>query len=135
VSIVMHQRPVESTRTAGSNCAYEVEAIVDGTPFTARSRRGAPFALARVLVEAGIPDHPVSVTHEGLRGDIRYASLNWMAKQTIKENATQSVTLVRYVEAPDFGAGKAAGAHERVDPIPGVPPTAFALWRGSAACF
>jgi len=104
--IVMHQSPAESTRTPENNCTYEAEAIIDGRRYFARSRRGAPFALARVLVAAGIPDRPVLVMHKGLRGEMRYRSLHRMAGRTVRESASFSAGVGRYEERPDFPTGR-----------------------------
>ena len=104
--ITMHQSPAESTRTPENNCTYEAEAIIDGRRYFARSRRGAPFALARVLVAAGIPDRPVLVMHKGLRGEMRYRSLHRMAGRTVRESASFSAGVGRYEERPDFPTGR-----------------------------
>jgi hypothetical protein len=93
-------RPDEPTRTSENNCLYEAEAELVGKRYSARSRRGAPFALARVLVAAGVPDQPVMVTHEGLRVGITYRSLHRMAELTIEESARSPVRDVRYREYP-----------------------------------
>ena len=105
--ITMHQSPAESTRTPENNCTYEAEAIIDGRRYFARSRRGAPFALARVLVAAGIPDRPVLVMHKGLRGEMRYRSLHRMAGRTVRESASFSAGVGRYEERPRFSDGEA----------------------------
>ena len=105
MAIVMHQSPDEPTRTLENNCQYEVEAVVDGQRYFARSRRGAPFALARALVLVGIPDRPVLVMHKGLRGEMRYRSLHRMAGRTVRESASFSAGVGRYEERPDFPTG------------------------------
>ena len=56
VVIKVHCRALPDTRTANSAAAWLAECEVDGRPFEARSRRGAPNALARELVAAGVPD-------------------------------------------------------------------------------
>jgi hypothetical protein len=56
--IVVQQRPDEETRTPGKSCHWVASTIVDGVTYRARSRRGAPNELARVLVEnASEPVH------------------------------------------------------------------------------
>ena len=117
--ITMHQSPAEPTRTPENNCTYAAEAIIDGQRYCARSRRGAPFALARVLVAAGMPDQPVQVMHEGLRGYMSYRSLHRMAVRTIEESGRGPVHDVRYRKYPgrenvgdgaDFAAAPLGGA-------------------------
>ena len=122
ISITMHQSPAESTRTPENNCTYEAEAIIDGRRYFARSRRGAPFALARVLVAAGIPDQPVQVTHQGLRGHLSYHSLHRMAELTIEESDRVSVRLGRYRERPDFSRGKSENRGESPSLVPEAVP-------------
>jgi len=63
----MRQWPDEQTRTPKNACLYQAEVVIDGKRYSAGSRRGAPFALARVLVAAGVLDQPVSLTQEGLQ--------------------------------------------------------------------
>jgi hypothetical protein len=96
--IEMHQWPDEPARTPEYICLYEAETVVDGQRYSARSRRGAPFALARVLVAAGVPDQPVRVTYKALRGHMSYCSPHRMAELTIGESATAPVRLDRFKE-------------------------------------
>jgi hypothetical protein len=100
MTLVIHQWPDEATRTAENNCVYEAEAIIDDKRYSARSRRGGPFALARLLLAAGVADQPVLVTHAAMRGQMRYGSLHWMAEQTIEESARKPVHGTRYREFP-----------------------------------
>ena len=65
MQLTMYQSPAEPTRTPENNCLNEAETVLDGQRYSARSRRGAPFALARALVLVGIPDRPVLVMHKG----------------------------------------------------------------------
>jgi len=118
MAIAMHQWPDEPTRTPENNCLYEGETVLDGQRYSARSRRGAPFALARVLVAAGIPDQPVQVTHQGLRGHLSYHSLHRMAELTIEESDRVSVRLGRYRERPDFSRGKSENRGESPSLVP-----------------
>ena len=106
MQLTMYQSPAEPTRTPENNCLNEAEAIIDGRRYFARSRRGAPFALARVLVAAGIPDRPVLVMHKGLRGEMRYRSLHRTAGRTVRESASFSAGVGRYEERPDFPTGR-----------------------------
>jgi hypothetical protein len=121
--ITMHQSPVEPTRSPENNCSYQAEAIVDGERYCARSRRGATFVLARRLVAAGIPDQRVKVTHEGLRGELRYgSSLHRMAELTIEESNRVSVRQARYRERPDFPRGKSENRGESPSLVPEAVP-------------
>jgi hypothetical protein len=103
--LVMHQRVEEATRTSKNGALYEARAVVEGRMYSARSRRGAPFALARILVEVGVSDRAVVVTHAGLPVEVTYRSLYWMAGRTIEEGARTSVRDVRYREFPEGGCG------------------------------
>jgi hypothetical protein len=92
------QQPIEATRTPDNSCKHEAETIVDGKRYSARSRRGAPMALARVLIAAGIIDQPVTVTHRGVRDEIRYRSLYRLAGRTFTESAGTPVCETRYID-------------------------------------
>jgi hypothetical protein len=116
--IVMRERADEPTRSKENNCLYQAEAIIDGQRYSARSRRGAPFALARVLVAAGIPDQRVQVTHKDLRGELRYrSSLHRMAELTIEESNRVPVRQARYRERPDFSRGRLDLLHEALPAV------------------
>ena len=84
--------------------------------------------LARVLVEAGIVDQPVEVSHAGLRGVMRYRSLHRMAARTMKENGQTPVKVARHEPFPSDAAP--AG---RVSPktgvkwVPGTPDRVKAI--------
>jgi hypothetical protein len=54
-------RPLEETRGPNSPCQWLAECEVDGRRFMARSRHGAVYELARVLVAAGVADRPLCV--------------------------------------------------------------------------
>lgn len=73
-------------------------ATIDG--YSARSRSGASFALARTLVDAGLPDQPVRVTQAGIAGYVTYRSLHRMAGLTIAEGGSQPVHLAKWREMP-----------------------------------
>lgn len=96
LTISQHVEAGSNTGSRGS--AWIAEATVEGTRYEASSRSGAPFALARVLVGAGVPDQPVIVTHEGLRGHVAYRSLHRMAGLTIAESASHPVHLRKWSE-------------------------------------
>jgi hypothetical protein len=115
--IEMHQWPDEPTRTPENICLYEAETVIGGQRYSARSRRGAPFALARMLIAAGIPDQLVRGTHKGLRGYLSYRSLYRMAELTIRESATVSVRLDRFKERPDFVRRKPENGGEELPAV------------------
>lgn len=86
-----------------SNCgargkAWVALAIVDGRARSARSHNGASYALARVLVAAGISDQPVRVWRAGIAGYMTWPSLHKMALRTIRETATFPIGEVKWSE-------------------------------------
>jgi hypothetical protein len=87
----MIQRALEGTRTPNRPCLWEARAVLGRRVFVARSRHGAPFELARKLVDDGVHDVPVEV------GGITHPSLHRMAERTVVESATVSVRRGRYV--------------------------------------
>jgi hypothetical protein len=95
--IIITCRLLDGTRSH-TGSAYLAVTTVDGLLYAARSRHGAPHALARVLVDAGIPDAPVEVYYRGLAGCVRYRSLHSLANYTIAESATVPVSLRPYVK-------------------------------------
>jgi hypothetical protein len=96
--LTINQTIVPDSRTTRGS-AWLATATIDGRVYDARSRSGAPFALARILVAAGIPDQSVRVTRTGAAGDITYRSLHRMAELTIAESSTQPVRLTKWVAA------------------------------------
>jgi hypothetical protein len=102
--LIMRQRPLPETRTPDNSCAWLAETEIDRQLFEAKSRRGATNALARALVAAGVPDQPVSVTHQGLRGEMRYPSLHQMAGVTNVEGIHTLLRQVPYREFPEGAA-------------------------------
>src|SRR5690348_7321579 len=56
MTIVVHQRPMEETRTANKSCKWLGEAIVNGRTYTATSRVAPANDIARQLVADGMPD-------------------------------------------------------------------------------
>jgi hypothetical protein len=100
--ITMRQRPLENTRTPERSSFFEAECEVDGRRYAARSRRGAPNELARVLVSAGVADQPVAVRHAGIKGCISYRSLHELALWTYEESATVPLRRVRWKPSHDF---------------------------------
>jgi hypothetical protein len=63
------------------------------------SRHGAPNALARELVAAGIPDAPIEIRYEGLAGAMRYRSFHAIAGRTFTEGQSP----LRQVPYREFG--------------------------------
>jgi hypothetical protein len=85
--IEVHQHPDETVHTA-RGCPWVAECEVAGIIHTVRSRSGAPYALARILVEAGIADQPMVVIAQGIAGETRYRSFHQIAGYTIQESST-----------------------------------------------
>ena len=121
-----HQRPDETARTE-RGCPWLIECTVDGTLYRARSRSGAPMALARLLVAAGIPDQPMRVTSAGLAGATLYRSIHRLAGRTIAESATgRGPKLVRFALRPADSwvrEGQNMGGSDR--PATSTPPDPF----------
>jgi hypothetical protein len=88
----------DETKRSSRGCPWIAECVVDGVTYAARSRSGAPYALARVLADAGIPDAPMVVVSQGLKGETRYRSFHEMAGWTIEESATVPVRRGRWVD-------------------------------------
>src|SRR5215813_6055039 len=68
MTITVHQRPIEATRTANKSCKWQAEAIVKGRAYTATSRMAPANDIARQLVADGFPDAPMQVYAVGLKG-------------------------------------------------------------------
>jgi hypothetical protein len=111
--IRMRQRIVPRSRTH-TGSLWEASTEIDGKPYSAASRHGAPQALARALLAAGIPDQPVEVRSEvcvfdngaeirteELCGCRRYRSLHRIAGWTFQEGATAPLRCIRYHERPE----------------------------------
>ena len=88
----------QSTRTPENSCYYRAQAIVDGQTYLARSRRGATNELARLLVDAGIPDAPMQVRQEGFAGHLTVPSFHMAATFTYTEGATTSVRRIPWTD-------------------------------------
>lgn len=104
------QWPDENTIMGSRGCFWIAECEVDGRTFTARSQRGAPHALARELVKAGIPDDAMVVISQGLVGDMTYRSFHRMAGFTYGESSTVRLSRVPYRELPTTTARGKGGA-------------------------
>jgi hypothetical protein len=109
--IFIHQRIVPRSRT-GTGSLWEASTEIGSKTYSAVSRHGAPQALARVLLAAGILDQPVEVRSEicvfddgktiradELKGCIGYRSLHAMARYTFQEG-DRPLHRVRYTERP-----------------------------------
>jgi hypothetical protein len=99
--LVFHQRIDPDSRT-GRGSAWVAETIADGVPHSARSRSGAPFELARRLIEAGAPDQQVQVYTDGIKGCMTYRSLAKMAEMTIEESRTVPVRTAKWRNQHDI---------------------------------
>jgi hypothetical protein len=121
--ISIRQRIVPRSRTQ-TGSLWEATTEVDGRPYSAAGRHGAPQALARVLVAAGIADQPVEVRSEvsifdngaeirteELRGCIRYRSLEAMAETTFEEG-DRPLHRARFKERPQIAFPLQPGAPE-----------------------
>jgi hypothetical protein len=84
-AIQVHCRPLEDTRTPNRPCQWLAECEIDGRYFVARSRHGAVYELARVLVAAGVEDRPLRVTFAGLAGYMTWPSFVKAARWTLTE--------------------------------------------------
>ena len=98
MTIVVHQRPLEETRTANKSCKWVAEAIVNGKTYTAVSRMAPANDVARQLVADGIPDAPMQVYTEGLKGCLVSRSFYRAAGYTFRESATKPVHQARWVD-------------------------------------
>jgi hypothetical protein len=86
-AVAVHCRPLEETRGPNSSCQWLAECDVDGRRFTARSRQGAVYELARTLVAAGIEDRPLCVTFARVAGEMTWGSFAAAARSTLTEGA------------------------------------------------
>jgi hypothetical protein len=121
--IKIRQRPIPRSRTQ-TGSRWEASTEVDGKLYSAVSRHGAPQALARALVAAGIPDQPVEVRSEvcisdngaeirteQLQGRISYRSLHAMAEATFEEG-DRPLHRARFKERPQIAFPLQPGAQE-----------------------
>jgi len=68
MTIVVHQRAIEASRSADKSCRWVAETIVYGRTYTATSRMAPANDLARQLVTDGVPDAPMQIYSAGLKG-------------------------------------------------------------------
>jgi hypothetical protein len=95
-ALAVHCRPLEETRGPNSSCQWLAECEVDGRPFAARSRQGAVYELARMLVAAGIEDRPLRVTFAGIAGHMTWGSFVAAARWTLTEGAATPLRIRRW---------------------------------------
>src|SRR5690242_7156492 len=100
---VYQRRETNVSYTPERGAMWIAETVVDGVPYIARSRNGAPNALARVLVEAGITDDVMRVYHKGLRGYLEWPSFYKAATRTFSEGASTPLRNVKYSPAGRTG--------------------------------
>jgi hypothetical protein len=73
MTVTVHQRPSQETRSSGKSCKWVAEAIVNGRTYTATSRMAPANDIARQLVADNVPDAPMHVYTEGLTGCLVWA--------------------------------------------------------------
>ena len=97
--ITISQQIEPGTRSREKGPFWLASTMIDGQVYTARSRNGAPNALARKLVEAGIADQPYQIMSErdperaGVRGRSFMALCGW----TYTEGATSPLRRIKWV--------------------------------------
>src|SRR5215831_20072281 len=96
MSVIVHQRPLEATRTASKSCKWVAEAIVNGRTYTTTSRMAPANEIARQLVADGVPDAPMQVYTAGLKGCLIWRTFHKAAERTIEETATKPVHMIRW---------------------------------------
>ena len=118
--ITITQTADEASRTKERPAYYDAAATVEGVTYTARARYGVVNAVARQLVEAGIPDGPVQSPYgrsTGVGWKIEYRSLHQMAERTVAEGPTQPVRGRKWSDPANAFAGlgsKPVSSQERV---------------------
>ena len=112
MSVIVHQRPLEATRSANKSCKWVAEAIVNGRTYIATSRMAPANDIARQLVADGVPDAPMQVYTAGLKGCLVRRSFHKAAGYTFKENAQTPVKRIRW-EAPEDAAQRYRAAPKR----------------------
>jgi hypothetical protein len=121
MTIVVHQRPLEATRSAGKSCKWVAEAIVNGRTYTATSRMAAANDIARQLVADAVPDAPMQVYTAGLKGRMVWRSFYRAAERMIEENAQASVRSRRYRPPQDQRQGVPTRPKQGVKARAGTP--------------
>ena len=112
--IKIWQRPVPRSRTQ-TGSLWEAFTEIGGKTYSATSRHGAPQALARKLLVAGVPgqqpveafsqvctyDNGTEIHTEELRGCVTYRSLYAMARTTLEEG-DRPLHRARFKERPQI---------------------------------
>lgn len=141
--IDMHQTIVTGIGTGSRGCLWRATCTIaingEGQDFDATSRSGAPYALARELVTAGLPDQPVRVTSDAMSGtEIRrlpghasYASLHRMAEFTMAEGGKTRLLRVRW-SAFDRTRAEGASGYLPTGPshsshLAAIPPASYGV--------
>ena len=99
MTIVVHQRPLEQTRSSGKACKWVAVAIANGRTYTATSRMATANDIARQLMTDGVPDAPMHVYSEGLKGCLGVAIVLRGRRVHLRRNRHQAGAY-RAVERP-----------------------------------
>jgi hypothetical protein len=91
---------------------WVAEAIVNGRTYTATSRMAPANDIARQLVADNVPDAPMHVYTEGLKGCLVWRSFHKAAERTIEENAQVPVRARRYRPPQDQWQGVRAASKQ-----------------------
>jgi hypothetical protein len=149
--IEIRQRLVPGSRTS-TGSLWEASTAIGGKSYSAVSRHGAPMALARVLIAAGIPDQLVIVCSEvcvfdngaeirteQVRGGVTYRSLHAMAKTTFEEG-NRPLHRARFKDRPQIAFPLQPSGQESVSSPPDdvvvirEPGPAFLRRRRCVSC-
>jgi hypothetical protein len=121
MTVTVHQRSSEETLSSGKSCKWVAEAIVNGRTYTATSRMAPANDIARQLVADNVPDAPMHVYTEGLKGCLVWRSFHKAAERTIEENAQVPVRARRYRPPQDQWQGVRAGSKQGANASAGTP--------------
>jgi hypothetical protein len=123
--IAVYQRPDEPTRTPEQSCEWIGEAVVNGTPYTSRSRMSPATDIARQLVAEGLADRPLVIRSTGIAGHTTWPSFHEAAKWTYEEGPKVAARRTSYarVEAARERARRrwVGGPKQGVKPARGIP--------------
>jgi hypothetical protein len=114
MTVIVHQRPNEATRSSGKSCKWVAEVIVNGRTYTVTSYMAPANDLARQLVAEGVPDAPMHVYTEGMKGCLVWRSFHKAAERMIEENAQVPARSRRYRPPQDQWQGVRAAPKQRV---------------------
>jgi hypothetical protein len=141
MAIDVSLRADEASRTSDRGCKWTARATLsDGRQFEARSRTGAVYELARVLVAAAVGDYSLVVRQASppLTGQLSYRSFRELAEFTLVEGSTTPLHRARWRDPSSLalridaaGRGNAEkggerGGAGRVVAVEALPP-AFAV--------